>query len=352
MNKKRQRPINSLDLISVISAFAVTFLHANNCYWTFSSTERYWITANIIENLFYFAVPLFLMISGVTLLDYRNKYSTKEFIKKRIKKVLIPYIIWSLIGIFWVYILFPEKYGVDNLSVKHIINMLLNGNGIRYFWFFIPLFMIYFSIPFISEICSDHRIKLFSGYIFLFLVMNGTLPLLDSLFNLGLYFEKWRVPVISGYLVYPLAGYVIYNIKFSKYQKTIILSVGFLALVVMTAGTYYESLRINEINNIFKGDQNLPCLLYSFAMFLLLKEIFIKFSNNTKVLKIISFLRPYTFSVYLLQFFVFESVTLFTEINQKSIVYRVLFPFILYAIIILITKFLRKFKIGKLVLPD
>lgn len=176
-----------------------------------------------------------------------KKILNKTVYKKKNKKVLIPYIIWNLIGICWVYILFPEKYGVDSLSVKHIINMLLNGNGIRYFWFFIPLFMIYFSIPFISEIRSDRRIKLFSGYIFLFLIMNGTLPLLDSLFNLGLYFEKWRVPVISGYLVYPLAGYVIYRVEFSKRQKAIILSVGLLALVVMTTGTYYESLRINEI---------------------------------------------------------------------------------------------------------
>ena len=53
----------------------------NGCFWQFSY-DRYWITANIIECICYFAVPIFFMISGATLLNYRKRYTTAVFFKK------------------------------------------------------------------------------------------------------------------------------------------------------------------------------------------------------------------------------------------------------------------------------
>lgn len=77
--------------LSVLSAFAVVALHVNGVFWNFSY-DRYWLTANVIESLFYFAVPIFFMITGVTLLDYNDRYSTKEYFKKRIKKTFLPFL--------------------------------------------------------------------------------------------------------------------------------------------------------------------------------------------------------------------------------------------------------------------
>ncbi|MCQ2971952.1 MAG: hypothetical protein MJ209_01460 [archaeon] len=58
--------IEYISLASVLSAIAVVYLHTNSVYHNFSF-ERYWITANIIECVFYFAVPIFFMISGALL---------------------------------------------------------------------------------------------------------------------------------------------------------------------------------------------------------------------------------------------------------------------------------------------
>ena len=73
---------NYITALNVFAALAVVFLHTNKCFWRFSA-ERYWATANIIESFFYFAVPVFFMISGATLIDYRERYDTKTFFKKR-----------------------------------------------------------------------------------------------------------------------------------------------------------------------------------------------------------------------------------------------------------------------------
>lgn len=110
MKESVQQKDFCITFIQVISAIAVVFLHTNGCFWQFSKTERYWHTANIIESVFYFAVPLFFMVTGITLIDYQDKYSTKEFFKKRIIKTLFPYIIWSLIGALYLI----KKGGVEH----------------------------------------------------------------------------------------------------------------------------------------------------------------------------------------------------------------------------------------------
>ena len=95
-NKYRQY----ITVLNVLSALSVVFLHANSCFWGFSY-EPYWLTANVIESVFYFAVPVFFMISGANLIDYHKRYDTKTFFEKRIHKTLIPFICWSIIGLFY-----------------------------------------------------------------------------------------------------------------------------------------------------------------------------------------------------------------------------------------------------------
>lgn len=86
-----------ISLLSVISAFSVVSLHTNGCFWKFS-TARYWLKANIIESVYYFAVPIFFMISGATLIDYPKRYDGWTYAKKRVHRTVIPFLAWSLIG--------------------------------------------------------------------------------------------------------------------------------------------------------------------------------------------------------------------------------------------------------------
>ena len=85
---------NYITYLSVLGAIAVVYLHANGCYWSFSR-ERYWITANVIESIFYFAVPVFFMITGATLLDYTKRCDTKTFFTRRLKKTVIPFVFFG-----------------------------------------------------------------------------------------------------------------------------------------------------------------------------------------------------------------------------------------------------------------
>ena len=80
--------------LSVLSCFGVVCMHTGS-FLNFAK-DLNWIFGNLIESVFYFAVPVFLMISGATLINYRKRYTTMEYFKKRISKTVIPFLFWNI----------------------------------------------------------------------------------------------------------------------------------------------------------------------------------------------------------------------------------------------------------------
>ena len=64
----------SVDILNILACVAVIFLHVNGAVWAFSY-ERYWTTSLVIECVFFLAVPVFFLLSGATLMDYRQRYN-------------------------------------------------------------------------------------------------------------------------------------------------------------------------------------------------------------------------------------------------------------------------------------
>lgn len=77
------------------------------------------------------------MIPGATLIDYRDRCTTAEYFKKRIKKTVIPFLFWSISGIFFLI----WRDGKENVSLKptDIINSIINCK-------YLPLYFFYYYI--------------------------------------------------------------------------------------------------------------------------------------------------------------------------------------------------------------
>ena len=98
--KKEKKRVAYFDISNIIAIISVIVLHCNGIVHG-NPMNRAWNTSLIVECICYFAVPLFCMLSGANLMGYREKYDTKKFFEKRIKKVLIPLIVWSIIMFVW-----------------------------------------------------------------------------------------------------------------------------------------------------------------------------------------------------------------------------------------------------------
>ena len=335
--EKRER---YLDYLNVISALAVVFLHANGVFWYYS-TERYWATANVIECVFYFGVPIFFMIIGATSIDYQKKYDTKTFFKKRFFKTVIPYIFWSLVGTIFV---------TKEINLQYYFTHLLTFDSIAIYWFFRVLFSAYLLIPILAAISDEKKPMVFT-YIFVCgFVINSLLPFIFSLVK-GMPTLPLRMVISTECGEYIVLGYLISHSKLPKKKyRYLIYIAGITGLVMHIVGTYFYSRNDGAISYIWKGYENVPCIMYSTAIFMLFKDI----DQRIKLPKLnylISVLRKYTFPLYLMQIYILWAIVKVTKISIYSIYYRIGSPIIVLLITIVITKIMRKIPLIKYLVP-
>lgn len=129
------------DLIRVFAIFGVVSLHTLGTYPSWFSTYAF--------KIFETSVPLFVMLSGALLLGKTESYTS--FFKKRSVKVLIPWIVWTIIYMVFFYFL-KDKYILSNYFSSEGIN--INNWGkfffIQFFtglWFLPLIFGIYLITP-------------------------------------------------------------------------------------------------------------------------------------------------------------------------------------------------------------
>jgi len=131
-------------------------------------------------------VPLFVMLSGALLLGKTETY--KLFFKKRIGKVLIPWVIWTLIYMFW-------NYNVNHYAASTI-----------------PQWKYFFELTFLSQLW-------FLPLIFSLYLMTPLLRLITAKF------KKNRPNLLDLSLVYLGFGFAIFTPKscFSRNSNGIII---------------------------------------------------------------------------------------------------------------------------------
>lgn len=344
-NNKR---IEYISLASVLSAIAVVYLHANSCFWQFS-TARYWITANFIESTFYFAVPIFFMISGAMLIDYNKRYSLKEYFSKRITKTLIPFIIWSLIGLL-IQVYYMHTIKISSIDLTYIINGLLNGSLVQVYWFFIPLFCIYLSIPVFAAIPDDKKKDILTYVCSLTFILNILIPFLISVFNLKINYTI-SIAVGGGSLFFALTGYLLHKYEISKKYRMILYILAIMGFLMHFLGTYYLSTSAGEVIKTYKGFTNIPSVLYSLGIFVFIKYDIIKLMKFNIIKKIVGFLDFYTFGIYLIHWYLLQFLIRTFNINNTSIIYRLFAPLIVLVLSVIIIYLIRKIPIIKKIVP-
>ncbi len=337
-----------ITVLNVLSALSVVGLHTNTSFWQFSR-ERWWFSANIIESVLYFAVPVFFMLTGATLLDYTKRCDTKTYFTRRIKKTVIPFFFWSLAALLF-RIYFFKNISWDVVSVSYIIDGVLNTKFNDLYWFFKPLFALYLSIPLFSCIRDDVKIKVLKYLATVCFLINCLLPFLLTVFKIKIHFPI-VVSVGSGYLLYLIIGYLLSKMDFSKREKRTIYFLAFLGLILHMCGTYFLSMEAGKVIKTFKGYNNVPCILYSMGIFLFIKDN-AQALRSMFIRKSLEQLKGYAFAIYLLHWFVMHSLIRFFHIDTHSIIYRLGGIFLVSFICICLTWSIRKIPVlGKKVLP-
>ena len=325
------------DILNVIACFSVVCLHCNGWIHIFIK-DNLWGARVLIEVVFYFAVPVFFMLSGATLLNYRQRYSTTEFYKKRFIRTLTPYLFWSTI-FYIIYLLRGNPpFGWDETITRFTTGEI----PYTFYWFFIPLFMLYIFLPFFSLMVEKLKnSQLLYRCLFLFL-FQSVIPTISSIANLNLSFQ---IP-IAGYAIFMFLGYLLSNNNYESNNKffSVLSVVCFLLLVCR----YYLIYPLNGKSEPLFSYFGLYSILPSMWMFLFIKKIAKPFHLD-RFSSIWRFLASKSYGVYLLHAFFIIVLEQFIPMNSLS--FMTIGVIIIYLSTILATYLLQQNRYITCLLP-
>lgn len=329
--------------LNVFAAFSVVMLH-NNGIVHLHPTGKTWYSAIFIETFFYCAVPLFFMISGTNLIDYKKRYSTKEFLKKRIKKTGVPFLLWSIIAIFY-FCIRKRSFEILTEGLLNIISNIFNTTYITIYWFFPHLFAFYLCIPILSEL--KNKMRTFKYMIIVSFIFLSTLPFICNLLSITYNYEL--VPkFVSGYVIYGVIGYYLANTDVSKKQRFSIYLIGFIGFLFNFIGTAYLTEPGGDIYQLFRGPFNWPTLFQSIAIFTLFKYFPIE---NKRLDKIISWFGKKTFGIYLIHIYLVNELPNILNINNYNLLWRIFGGFFIFVLSAGITDLIQRVPFIKKIVP-
>lgn len=336
--------LDYIDFMNIFACFGVVCLHCSGLVFCFSET-RAWFAAMFVQTVFHFAVPVFFMISGTTLLEYRARYSTKAFFKKRFIKTGIPFVFWSLFYLLW-----PTVFGKAPLpTFEAVRNGIFNNGANNVFWFFYVIFGIYLSLPVLSKLAKPENFRQITYLCLLSYFFGGIFPCITRFLqpiNGGI------VPTIAmGYLGYLFLGWLIRHESFSKKIRVAIYASGVLGALLMFFGTWWLSRKTGQLDTFFMEYCSAACFPLSAAVML-----FAKHCRWERIYKIIPQSLVHTIAgaslgVYVLHMFCLTAVEHFGILATHPIYYMAIMPFAVYGSCVCVVLVLSKIPIVKYIVP-
>ena len=239
---------------------------------------------------------------------------------------------------------------IASVDLTFIVNGLLNGNLVQIYWFFIPLFCIYLSLPVFAAIPDDKKKDILFYVCSLTFILNILIPFLISLFNLKIEYSI-SIAVGGGSLFFALAGYLLHKFEISRKYRIILYVLAIFGFLAHCLGTYDLSMAAGEVVKTFKGFTNVPSVLYSIGIFVFIKYDLIKLMKFNIISKIVKFLDYYTFGIYLIHWYLLEFLIRTFNIPNTSILYRLFAPLIVLVLCVIIIHIIRKIPIIEKILP-
>lgn len=199
MEVKNRENIGWVDLLRVIACFLVVFSHCCDPFVAqFDNDKSTFLTGVFSGSLVRCCVPLFVMMSGVLLFPVNMTMS--EFYKKRIKRIIVPLIFWSMALplLYYVYLnatgfstvsplIAPENFTIG-ATLQKMSTFIFNFNyDTTPLWYLYMLVGLYFIIPILGAWMNQASRK-----------------------DLKLFLYVWGISLLLPYLkmVAPYLGYI------------------------------------------------------------------------------------------------------------------------------------------------
>ncbi|MCC2235778.1 acyltransferase [Bacteroides hominis] len=326
-----------LDVIRCVAMIMVIGVHCIDPFYispTMRAIPEYTYWAAIYGSLLRPSVPLFVMMTGLLLLPVK-KQPLDKFYKKRIYRVLFPFLIWSvlysmfpwftgvlglpkeIIGDFFCYTQGQESQSLID-SLKDVAMIPFNfSHKENHMWYIYLLIGLYLYMPFFSAWIenADRKTKrafLLIWIISLFIpylkeyVANCLFERSGYVFGTDTWNEFGLFYYFAGFNGYLLLGHYVKKGNDWSLMKTFILCILMFAVGYYITYTGFSTTASNP--NATETEMELfftfcspNVLLMTLATFLLLQKVVI---TNSTVIKVLANMTQCGFGIYMVHYFV------------------------------------------------
>lgn len=192
-----------LDLLRVIAIYFVIVIHTNTTQTPPSVFDT------VVKILITTCVPLFVMVSGAVLLG--KKETTGVFLKKRVIKILFPWIVWTIIYMGWQY--FVNHYPV---TTRSDLQYFFERTFFTQLWFLPMIFGLYLLTPLFRFFVQSARMRDIFYVIMLWFITLSFLPVVHAGVTFPSFENGGLVGQVITYSGYFLLGYFLSRITLTK----------------------------------------------------------------------------------------------------------------------------------------
>lgn len=259
--------------IDVLKTIAIFTIILNHVTMLAPNAEMLHIKIANIGHLGNVGVPIFLMISGILLLN-RNYPDYSSFLKKKGARIILPYIFWIIVMILSFFVVNPT------LNFE-LFKTYFTENFYDFDWYFWLMLGVYCAIPVINEFINVKKIEGASYFLKFFIV--GVI-----LYSLCILFDKHTfidLVFFIGPISFLVLGYYFHNKNFNiSNNKLFLLGVcGFLSIFLLRmfdtfpVDMYYVFLKDSSLKLFSNLNSSIFSIVEVVGLFLLIKTIF---TNN------------------------------------------------------------------------
>lgn len=285
--------INWINNLRLIALYAVIILHATAPllmqYGKVSTTD--WWMADFLNAMVRFAVPAFVMVTGALLLN--REYEIGDFLKKRMGRVVVPFLFWSLVYIWYSWyndeIIFTSNAWAD---IRLVLHSLKYGSS-YHLWYVYMLIGLYFFIPVLSKFVRNATEKEVLYFLFIwFAVMMLTQPYLSK------YNPAVDMHYFAGYAGYLVLGYYLAFKDFTVKNLRVWMVMLFVSGVILIAvGSRMVIPYPTWPGTLFYEPVSPAVLMISASMFIIVKATVPKVPPV--IIRLRDFAGKYNYGIYL-----------------------------------------------------
>ncbi len=290
----------TFDLLRIAASFAVIVLHVSSDGW--SGTEILspeWHTFNVFGSIAWWAVPVFVMVSGALFLG--GDRPIKRIWRKNIFRIVLAFFAWSA-----VYALAERTPGTPLIMM---LRAILRGKS--HMWFLPMIACLYMAVPVLRKIVESESVMkyfLFLSFLFAFVIPQAVSCLSLISDTWGTFAGQW-IGIASfhfpmGYTGYFILGYYLDKIEIGKRAERWIYLLGACGFLFTIAATAAVSGRLQRMVEDFYSVHTVNILLESIAVFVWFKNH--RIPENPLFRKFVGRMSKYSFGAYLAHMLVLD----------------------------------------------